>query len=59
MEALRPFTGLWVAVRGDDVLVAAPTAKEVVAWLAKHRQRAQSMFRVPDSEQAITGAAPQ
>lgn len=58
-EALRPFIGLWVAVRDNDVLVAAPTPAEVVAWLAKHRQRAQSMFRVVDSEQAITGAAPQ
>ncbi len=56
VEALRPFIGLWVAVRGDEVLVAAPSAKEVVAWLAQHRQRAQSMFRVPDSEQAVTGA---
>ena len=59
VEALRPFIGLWVAVRGDEVLVAAPSPKEVVAWLAKHHQRAQSMFRVLDSEQAITGAAPQ
>ena len=59
VEALRPFIGLWVAVRDDEVLVAAPSAKEVVAWLARHRQRAQSMFRVPGSEQAITGAAPQ
>ncbi len=59
VEALRPFIGLWVAVRGDEILVAAPSPKEVVAWLARHRQRAQSMFRVPDSEQAITGAAPQ
>lgn len=58
-EALRPFIGLWVAVRGDEVLVAAATPKEVVAWLARHRQRAQSMFRVVDSEQAITAAAPQ
>jgi hypothetical protein len=58
-EALRPFIGLWVAVRGDEVLVAASSPKEVVAWLARHRQRAQSMFRVVDSEQAITGAAPQ
>ncbi len=58
-EALRPFIGLWVAVRGDEVLVAAPSPREVVAWLARHRQRAQSMFRVVDSEQAITGAAPQ
>ena len=57
-EALRPFTGLWVAVRGDEVLVAAPSPKDVVAWLARHRQRAQSMFRVVDSEQAIMGAAP-
>jgi hypothetical protein len=59
VEALRPFIGLWVAVRGDEVLVAAPSPRDVVAWLAQHGQRAQSMFRVPDSEQAITGAAPQ
>ena len=58
-EALRPFIGLWVAVRDDDVLVAAPSPAEVVAWLTKYGQRAQSMFRVVDSEQAITGAAPQ
>jgi hypothetical protein len=59
VEALRPFIGLWVAVRGDEVLVAAPSPKDVVAWLARHGQRGQSMFRVPDSEQAVTGAAPQ
>jgi hypothetical protein len=57
-DTLRPFIGLWVAMRGDEVLVAAPTPKEVVAWLVQHHQRAQSMFRVVDSEQAITGAAP-
>src|ERR1700689_2226 len=50
VEALRPFIGLWVAVRGDEVLVAASSPKEVVAWLAQHGQRAQSMFRVPDSD---------
>jgi hypothetical protein len=59
VEALRPFIGLWVAVRDDEVLVAAPSPGDVVAWLAQHGQRAQSMFRVPDSDQAITGAAPQ
>lgn len=59
VEALRPFIGLWVAVRGDEVLVAAPAPRDVVAWLAQHGQRAQAMFRVPDSEQAVTGAAPQ
>ena len=59
VEALRPFIGLWVAVRGDEVLVAAPAPRDIVAWLAQHGQRAQSMFRVPDSDQVITGAAPQ
>lgn len=58
-EALRPFVGLWVAVGGDDVLVAAPSPREVVAWLTQHGQRAQSMFRVVDTDQAVTGAAPQ
>jgi hypothetical protein len=58
-ETLRPYIGLWVAVRGGDVLVAAPTPKQVVAWLSQHGQRAQSMFRVVDSEPAIAGAAPQ
>lgn len=58
-EALRPFIGQWVAVRGDEVLVAAHSPKEVVAWLARHQQKAQSVFRVPESEQAISGAAPQ
>ena len=59
VEALRPFIGLWVAVREDEVLVAAPSPTDIVAWLAQHGQRAQSMFRVPDSDQTITGAAPQ
>lgn len=58
-EALRPFIGQWVAVRGDEVLVAAGSPKDIVSWLARHQQKAQSMFRVPESEQAISGAAPQ
>jgi hypothetical protein len=58
-EALRPFIGQWVAVRGDEVLVAAHSPKEVVAWLAQHQQRAQSMFRIPESAEDISGAAPQ
>jgi hypothetical protein len=57
-EALRPFIGQWVAVRGDEVLVAAHSPAEVVSWLARHQQRAQSMFRIPEAEPAIGGAAP-
>jgi hypothetical protein len=44
---------------GKHVLVAAPSPAEVVAWLSRHQQRAQSVFRVVGSEQAIAGAAPQ
>lgn len=57
-EALRPFIGQWVAVRGDEILVAAGSPREVVSWLARYQQKAQSVFRVPESEHAISGAAP-
>jgi hypothetical protein len=57
-EALRPFIGDWVAIRGAEVLVAAPSAGEVIGWLARHEQRADSMFRVADGEAEAGGAAP-
>jgi hypothetical protein len=57
-EALRPFVGQWVAVRDDEVLVAADSPRQVVAWLAANGQRADSMFRVPEDELAATGLAP-
>jgi hypothetical protein len=57
-EALRPFIGQWVAVRGEEVLVAANSPAEVVSWLAQHQQQAQAMFCVPAEESAIGGAGP-
>jgi hypothetical protein len=57
-ESLRPFVGRWVAVRGADVLVAADTPTQVVAWLNRHGERADSMFRVPADEASAAGAAP-
>jgi hypothetical protein len=57
-NALRPFAGQWVAIRGTDVLVAAASPADVVAWLTRHGQRAQSMFRVPGPDDVISGAAP-
>ncbi len=57
-EALRPYLGQWVATDGDEVLVGADTAAEVVSWLARHERRADSLFRVPVSEIAAGGAAP-
>jgi hypothetical protein len=52
-EALRPFVGKWVALGETpwEVLVAAATPQEVLAWLARHGRRASGgMFRVPESE---------
>jgi hypothetical protein len=58
VERLRPHIGEWVAVKGDEVLVAADTPTAVLAWLAQHDQTAESMFRVPENEAAAGGAAP-
>jgi hypothetical protein len=59
-EALRPYVGKWVALAGPtDVLVAADTPQEVLAWLARHERRAPyGMFRVPVSSAEAEGAAP-
>lgn len=57
-EALRPFMGQWVAQRGLEVLVAAETPQAVLAWLERHDQRADAMFRVPKDETEATGVTP-
>lgn len=58
--ALAPHVGKWVALAGPtEVLVAAKTPQEVLAWLAKHEQRAPfGMFRVPETSGEAEGAAP-
>lgn len=55
---LRGYRGRWVAIQDDDLLVARDSPHELVEWLARHGQKADSMFRVPDSELAGTGLAP-
>jgi hypothetical protein len=57
-ETLASFRGQWVAVKDDELLVAAPTPQELVGWLARHDRRADSMFRVPEDELAAGGLAP-
>jgi hypothetical protein len=59
-DALRPFVGQWVALAGPtEVLVAADSPQEVLAWLARHERRARyGMFRVPRSAADAEGAAP-
>ena len=50
--ALAPYRGKWVALgEPTEVLVAAETPQEVMAWLAEHRPRPlYGMFRVPTGE---------
>lgn len=57
-DLLRPFAGQWVAQRGLEVLVAADTPAAILAWLERHNQQAEAMFRVPADESEATGAAP-
>jgi hypothetical protein len=57
-DALRPFSGRWVAQRDLEVLVAADTPQAVLAWLERHDQQADAMFRVPVDETEVTGVAP-
>jgi len=59
-EALNPFVGRWVALAGPaEVLVAAETPQEVVAWLSRHnRQATFGMFRVPETSRDAEGLAP-
>jgi hypothetical protein len=60
-DALRPYVGQWVALAGPtDVLVAADSPQEILAWLARHERRAPyGMFRVPASTSDAEGAAPE
>ena len=58
VEQLRPLAGRWVAVKEDEVLHSADTPQKLVAWLSRHGQRADSMFRVPEDERAASGLAP-
>lgn len=53
---LRPFVGQWVAQLGSEVLVAASTPQAVLAWLERHNQHADAMFRVPLDEIEATGS---
>jgi hypothetical protein len=57
-DRLRPLVGLWVAIKDDDVVHAADTPQQLVGWLNEHRQKADSVFRVPEDELAATGLAP-
>ncbi len=57
-ERLVQFSGQWVAIKDDDILHCAKTPRELVGWLARHGQRADSMFRVPEDDRAASGLAP-
>lgn len=56
--SLEPFVGMWVAQKGIEVMVAADTPEEVLAWLERHDQYADGMFRVPAEPWEAEGAWP-
>jgi hypothetical protein len=57
-DALRPHMGKWIAQRGLEVLVTADTPQDVLAWLERHDQHADTIFRVPVRPEESEGAAP-
>ncbi|MGH2699746.1 MAG: SCO5918 family protein [Actinomycetota bacterium] len=57
-ELLRPFAGQWVAQRGLEVLVAAGSPQQVLAWLERHNQQADAMFLVPRATWQAEGESP-
>jgi hypothetical protein len=57
-ERLRSLRGQWVAVKDEEVIHAANSPQELVGWLGRQGQSADSVFRVPDDELAATGLAP-
>ena len=57
-DRLREFTGEWVAIKDDDVLHASDSPQALVGWLARHGQKADSVFRVPEDDLAASGLAP-
>jgi hypothetical protein len=50
--------GRWVAIDDGEVIHAAGTAQQLVAWLSEHGRKAESVFRVPEDDVAATGLAP-
>jgi hypothetical protein len=57
-DRLRPHVGQWVAITDGDVIHAAGTAQQLVAWLSEHGRKAERIFRVPEDDVAATGLAP-
>jgi hypothetical protein len=57
-DRMRPLSGQWVAIKDDDIIHASRSPQELVGWLSRQGQRADSMFRVPEDDLASTGLAP-
>ncbi len=57
-EALRPFRGRFVALRGTQVLVAGQRLEDVFAWLESHDRCADTVFRVPVDPTVDLGGFP-
>lgn len=54
-DELRPHRGRWVAMKERRVLVAADDPREVLSWLRRHNQVADTMLAVPMDPSAHLG----
>ncbi len=52
---LRRHCGLWVAVRGQEVLASAADVAELVRWLGDHGESAEQIYRVPAQRSEVVG----
>lgn len=57
-DRLRPLAGQWVAIKDEEIIHAADSPQQLVGWLGRQGQKADSVFRVPGDELAATGLAP-
>lgn len=47
IDQLRDCMGMWVAVKGDSILIAANSPGEILQWMRENPDDADSCFCVP------------
>ncbi len=54
-DALRPYIGRYVLLRGNEVIFDAENPHEVVAWMREHNIEGAGILRVPVDPTADMG----
>lgn len=53
---LAPHRRRWVALRGARILVATDRPEDAVAWLTRHDEHVDALFRVPADDASLEAA---